>query len=135
MQFSLKQGFLASNFQTPLGKSVEDPHIILHFLKAGALVDVSHMSPAAFSDTVRIAARYKAPIVATHSNARAIADHPRNLSDDQLKALRDNDGVIGAVFCTPFLDKGCAAALTRLRRSGGRTPTPLPLPLRPMSSR
>jgi membrane dipeptidase len=47
----------------------------------GGLVDVSHMSDRSFADTVPIAKKFGAPIVATHSNARAKADHPRNLTD------------------------------------------------------
>ncbi len=43
----------------------------------GALIDVSHVSDAAFTDIVAIAERHGAPVVATHSNARAVARHPR----------------------------------------------------------
>jgi membrane dipeptidase len=62
---------------------------------AGGLVDVSHMSDKAFADLVPIAKAAGAPIVATHSNARKISHHRRNLTDDQLKTIAATDGVAG----------------------------------------
>lgn len=78
---------------------------------AGALVDVSHMSDAGFADLVPIAKRHDAPIVATHSNARALADHPRNLSDDQLRAIAASKGVVGINFHGDYLKPGGGASL------------------------
>ena len=70
---------------------------------AGALVDVSHMSDAAFADLVPIAAEFGAPIVATHSNARAIAKHKRNLTDEQLRIIAETGGVAGLNFHSPYV--------------------------------
>jgi membrane dipeptidase len=69
----------------------------------GALVDVSHMSDAGFRDVVAIAKKFRAPIVATHSDARAIADVPRNLTDDELVAIGESDGVAGINFYGKYL--------------------------------
>jgi membrane dipeptidase len=69
----------------------------------GALVDVSHLSDAGFADLIPIARGFSAPIVATHSNARAVANHPRNLTDDQLRAIAETGGVAGLNFHTPFV--------------------------------
>ncbi|HZF51263.1 MAG TPA: dipeptidase [Polyangiaceae bacterium] len=69
----------------------------------GALVDVSHLSDAGFVDLLPIARSFGAPIVATHSNARAVADHPRNLTDDQLRAIAETGGVAGLNFHSPFV--------------------------------
>ena len=66
----------------------------------GMLVDVSHLSDAGFEDVV---AHSTKPIIATHSNARAITNHTRNLSDNQLKKLADNGGVAGLAFSVNFL--------------------------------
>ena len=66
----------------------------------GILVDVSHLSDAGFEDVI---AHSKKPIVATHSNSRAITNHSRNLSDEQLKKLADNGGVAGLAFSVNFL--------------------------------
>jgi membrane dipeptidase len=61
----------------------------------GALVDVSHLSDAAFWDVVPLAKAAGAPIVASHSNARAVCDNKRNLTDEQLQAIAESGGVAG----------------------------------------
>lgn len=58
----------------------------------GIVVDVSHLNEPGFWDVVDYA---DAPVVASHSNCRALFDHPRNLSDDQLRAIADAGGVVG----------------------------------------
>jgi membrane dipeptidase len=73
---------------------------------AGALVDVSHMSEAAFADLVPLAKAAAAPIVATHSNARALAPHKRNLADAQLRAIADSGGVAGLNLHASFVAAG-----------------------------
>ena len=69
----------------------------------GVLVDVSHLSDAGFWDLARIAAR---PIVATHSDARAVSPHSRNLTDDMFRAIRDTGGCAGLNLYTPFIGGG-----------------------------
>lgn len=73
----------------------------------GALIDVSHLSDLGFTDLVPIADSYGAPIVATHSNARALCDHPRNLTDDQLKHIGRTGGVAGLNFHATYV---CSSA-------------------------
>ena len=63
------------------------------------IVDVSHLSDAGFWDVARTAKR---PFVASHSNARAVCRHVRNLDDDMIRALAEKGGVIGLNFCLPF---------------------------------
>jgi membrane dipeptidase len=77
----------------------------------GALIDVSHLSDKAFADLVSIAKKYGAPIVATHSNARAVAKHPRNLTDDQLRVIGETGGVAGLNFHSPFVSGKTQATL------------------------
>jgi membrane dipeptidase len=77
----------------------------------GALVDVSHVSDAAFLDIAAIARAAGAPVVATHSNARALADHPRNLTDAQLEVIGDTGGVAGVNFHAPFVSSRGEATL------------------------
>jgi len=69
--------------------------------KLGIVIDVSHINDPGFWDVMKFS---KAPIVASHSNCRALANHPRNLTDDQIKAIIDNDGVIGMVTCSLYVD-------------------------------
>jgi len=70
----------------------------------GALIDVSHVSDASFADIAAIARAHHAPIVATHSNARAVAAHPRNLTDAQLRIIGDTGGVAGVNLHAPFVN-------------------------------
>jgi membrane dipeptidase len=70
---------------------------------AGGIVDVSHMSDKSFDDLVPIAEKYGAPIVATHSNTRAIADHVRNLTDEQLRIIKKTGGVAGLNFYDKYV--------------------------------
>lgn len=58
----------------------------------GVLIDVSHLNDPGFWDVVKFS---KTPIMASHSNCRALADHPRNLTDEQIRAVADTGGVIG----------------------------------------
>lgn len=63
--------------------------------RLGMMVDISHISDDAVWDVLALTT---APIIASHSNARAIFDHPRNLNDDLLRAIADNGGVVQVNF-------------------------------------
>lgn len=67
----------------------------------GILVDLSHITEAGFWD---VAEESNAPLVATHSNAHAICPTPRNLTDEQLRAVRASNGMVGLNFAVSFLD-------------------------------
>ncbi|CAM3931858.1 dipeptidase [Paenibacillus alkaliterrae] len=68
----------------------------------GILLDVSHLSEQAFWD---VAEQSSKPIVASHSNAKAICDHPRNLTDEQIKRIIAMKGMIGITFVPWFVSK------------------------------
>jgi membrane dipeptidase len=70
--------------------------------RLGIMVDVSHISDKSFFDVLKLT---KAPVIASHSSVRALCDHPRNLSDEMLKALASNDGVIQICFVSSFVKK------------------------------
>lgn len=80
---------------TELGKEVAK-----EMNKMGMAIDVSHMSRNTFWDVMDVT---EAPVIATHSGVNALRDHQRNLTDEQLKALAENGGVIGIVFYPVFL--------------------------------
>jgi len=67
----------------------------------GMLLDVSHLNDPGFWDVVKLA---RAPLIASHSNCRALADHPRNLTDEQIKAVADTGGVIGINSINRFVN-------------------------------
>lgn len=69
----------------------------------GILVDVAHLNIAGFWDVLETSSM---PIVASHSNARAICNHERNLHDDQIRALAQNGGLMGINFARQFLVEG-----------------------------
>lgn len=84
---------------TPIGKQFAE-----RVYAGGALMDVSHVSDLAFADIAAIARAHGAPVVATHSNARAVARHPRNLTDDQLRVIAETGGVTGLNFHAQFVN-------------------------------
>jgi len=69
-------------------------------VRLGVVADVSHASEAMFWDTVRLET---GNVVASHSNAAALHDHPRNLTDDQLRAIAEQDGYVGVCALPDFL--------------------------------
>jgi len=68
----------------------------------GIIIDVSHLSDQGFWDIYELTAN---PFIASHSNARTLGPHVRNLTDDMIKALAERGGVMGMNFCTAFLSE------------------------------
>lgn len=69
--------------------------------RLGILIDLSHLSPAGVDDVLNSSLQ---PVIASHSNARALCDHPRNLTDAQLEAIAMRGGVVGVTFVDAFLN-------------------------------
>jgi len=90
------------NGLTDFGKQV-----ICEMNRLGMLVDISHVSDAAFYDVLKTSS---APLIASHSCCRALCDHPRNLDDAMIKALADKGGVIHITFHDGFLSQEYATA-------------------------
>jgi membrane dipeptidase len=77
----------------------------------GVAVDVSHASDRAVDDVLALARETHGVVVATHSNARALCDHPRNLTDAQLRGIAATGGVVGLNFHSAFVVRGRPARL------------------------
>jgi membrane dipeptidase len=75
--------------------------VVREMNRIGMMVDISHVSDKTFYDVIETS---RAPVIASHSSARAIADHPRNMTDDMLKAIAKNGGVVMVNFYDGFLD-------------------------------
>lgn len=76
--------------------------VVAEMNRLGMLVDVSHISTAGFWSVIETSTK---PIIATHSNAKSLCSHPRNLNDEQIKALAQNGGLAGITFAGQFLEE------------------------------
>ncbi len=86
------------NGLSPFGREV-----VAEMNRLGMMIDVSHISDDSFYDVVNLSTR---PVVATHSCCRALADHPRNLTDDMIRRIAASGGVVQVNFYPLFLETG-----------------------------
>jgi membrane dipeptidase len=106
------------------GIASQAPAMIAEMNRLGVLVDLSHVSPAVMHAVLDIA---QAPVIFSHSSAKAITNHPRNVPDDVLKRLKSNGGLVMVTFVPAFIDQ--ARADWQLRRDAHRLlsgPSPEP---------
>lgn len=82
------------------GLSLFGRDVVVEMNRLGMLVDVSHLNEPGFWDVIKYST---SPIIASHSNAKNLCDHPRNLTDDQIRAIANGGGVIGVNFYARFL--------------------------------
>jgi membrane dipeptidase len=85
----------AHNGLTPFGKDV-----VRELNRLGMMVDISHVADKTFYDAIAVS---RAPVIASHSSCRAISNHPRNMTDDMLRALAKNGGVVMINYHVSFL--------------------------------
>jgi membrane dipeptidase len=95
--------------EAPKGLSPFGEQVVATMNRLGMMVDVSHVSDATFADVLRVT---KAPVLASHSSARALCDVLRNMSDDMLRAVARNGGVVQVNFFPVFLDPEYSRAWT-----------------------
>lgn len=109
-EHSLRSLSLTWNHETAYGWSCyDDPgsplkpegRRLVELLGGSALfLDLAHLNESGFFDALE---RYEAPLLVTHTSCRAITDHPRGLTDDQLRALGEHGGLVGLAFFPDFL--------------------------------
>ena len=97
----------AHNGLTDFGRQV-----VREMNRLGMMVDISHVSDKTFYDAVETSA---APVIASHSSCRALADVPRNMTDDMLRALASNGGVVHINYFEGFLDRSFMDRLGALK--------------------
>jgi membrane dipeptidase len=91
------------------GLSAFGEQVIAELNRLGILVDISHVSRQTMLDATRLSA---APVIASHSGVKAVFDHPRNLDDEQLLALKENGGVVQLVAFNAYLRQGDTATVS-----------------------
>ena len=91
------------NGLTDFGKQV-----VLEMNRLGMMVDISHVADKTFWDTIAVT---KAPVIASHSSARALVNAPRNMTDDMLRAVAKNGGVVQVNFYSGFDDENFRKAM------------------------
>ncbi len=97
---------------TPFGREV-----VREMNRLGMLVDLSHVSDSTFFDAIAVS---RAPIIASHSSARALNEVPRNLTDAQLRAVARNGGVVNVNFYSRFIDPAYRARVEEVEHTISR---------------
>ena len=99
-----EQNVLTGSHKTGGGLKDLGKEYVKEAQRLGMIIDVSHISDEGFWDIMDITEK---PIVATHSNSRAVCDNSRNLTDDMFKAICQTGGVVGFNQCAPFVGDNC----------------------------
>lgn len=106
----LSDGAMVKN---PSGLTAFGREMVKRLQEKNIFVDVSHLAEPGFWEVMRLASR---PVVATHSNAYAVCPHPRNLKDDQFRAICETGGVVGINFYSLFLRESGRASIRDIVR-------------------
>jgi membrane dipeptidase len=96
------------------GLSKYGREVVAEMNRLGMIIDVSHVSDKSFFDIVAFS---KAPVIASHSSVRSLCDHPRNMSDDMIRALAKNGGVIQISIVGMYLSKTDSSAENHGKRA------------------
>jgi membrane dipeptidase len=99
-----------ANGLSPFGEQV-----VTEMNRLGMFVDISHVSPETMRHSLRVS---RAPVIASHSSARGLADHPRNVPDDVLKLVAQNGGVIMVHYSPGFILPEAARARRNMEEVG-----------------
>ena len=112
------------NGLTDFGKDV-----VREMNRLGMMVDISHVADDTFYEALLVS---QAPVIASHSSSRELTNQPRNMTDDMLRAMTNNGGVVMVNFYSAFIDENYRKALLIRRKSSSVTPKwkPIRRPIR-----
>lgn len=120
-EYGVKVVTLTWNGENEIGSGAMDPNphgltsfgkeVVQQLENHGIIPDVSHASDPLFYD---VAEQTEGPLLATHSNSRALCSHPRNLTDEQFCVIRDRGGLVGLNFYPVFLDASGTAGKNQI---------------------
>lgn len=96
-------GPLASGHDTHHGLTEAGRRVVAEMERVGMVMDVSHLNDECFAEVAKL---YSRPLVASHSNARAVCSHKRNLTDEQFRLIASRGGVVGLNYCSGFIIDG-----------------------------
>lgn len=102
-----------ANTQHNCGLTAFGKKVVKLMQEKGMIVDISHADVRTFEDCMAISTK---PVIASHSNARSICDHPRNLYDWQINEVKKSGGVVGVNLYTQFINNGLKADISELVR-------------------
>src|SRR6185312_5006171 len=101
-----------SSLSRPYGLTSFGREVVAEMNRLGMMVDVSHASDQTLAHVLEVT---RAPVLASHSCARALCNSPRNLTDDQLRAIATNNGAIMVNFYSAFVDENYRQAYNAQR--------------------
>lgn len=117
-RLGVRSMLLTWNHRNLLADGAEEKHgaglsefgrqVVAEMNRLGMIVDVSHLCEASFYDVLELSSE---PLIASHSNAKAMCSHPRNLSDPQLNDIKNTGGVVGINFYPYFLNNTGKASI------------------------
>jgi len=97
-----ENAFSGGCYTPDIGLSLKGKELLRNISGVNMMLDLAHISERSYYEILGI---YDSPVIVSHANVKALSAHQRNLSDEQLKMLRDHNGIIGLCLISLFLER------------------------------